>query len=186
MLIVVGGPMFAGKTTWLINYAKTLPFGSFRLFKPNIDTRYGKDEFVTHDGIQAAAMNISTDRPFFPNMDKSITTIILDELNFFSPDSLLPAVQEQLRLDKTVVGSGLMHDFAKNPFGATPVLSKMADKFVELFARCDGCGEKATHCYRKVKDQNQFLLGAAESYGACCLTCWDSFNTISSSPKSLL
>ena len=173
--------MFAGKTTWLINYAKTLPFGSFRLFKPNVDTRYGKDHYVTHDGIQESAINISVENPTFPDMDPRITTLLLDELNFFSAETLLPAIQEQRALGRTIVASGLMHDFAKKPFGATPVFANIADTNIELFAICDSCGQNATHSYRKIQHTSQFMLGAKELYGACCLTCWDRFNSLSSS-----
>jgi thymidine kinase len=72
----------------------------------------------------------------------------------------------------------LLYDNQKKPFGATLPLSKLADKFIELFAKCDGCGKQANQSYRKTKARNQVILGAGESYGACCEACWSSLNQV--------
>ena len=172
MLRIVGGPMFAGKTTWLINTAKALPKERFRLFKPDIDNRFSETMVISHDGDGLTSENISSKNPVFPDMDKDVTTLLIDELNFFNPKTLIPAVKEQLELGKHVYGVGLLYDVNKKVFGATLALAQMADEFIELYANCNGCGVKASNTYRKVKSPKQILIGASDLYGAACDRCW--------------
>jgi len=178
MLIVVGGPMFSGKTTWLIGYLQKLPEESYVIAKPNIDTRYSDNECVSHDGHKVPAINLDIKNPKFPKLTDKVKTLLIDELNFFEPEALTKEIKKLLKQGRTVVGAGLLYDNQKLPFGATLPLSKIADKFVELFARCDRCGKKANHSYRKIKSRDQVILGAEESYGACCETCWSLLNQV--------
>lgn len=175
MLTVVGGPMFSGKTTWLIEYTKKLVPESFAIYKPNIDTRYATGAVVTHNGQSLAAANIDYKNPHFPPLGKHIKTILIDELNFFSPDPLIREVERHMKLGRAVVGVGLLYDSKKKPFGATLPLSEKADTFVELSALCDGCGKAANHSYRKNQLKDKIVLGAGETYGACCEPCWQLF-----------
>jgi thymidine kinase len=173
MLKVFGGPMFAGKTTSLLEEAAKLPAESFLFFKPAIDVRYDKDAVVSHDGKKIDALIISNEKPVFPKIDKKkIRTIFIDELNFFDFATLESAVEKLLKQGFAVIGAGLLYDSARQPFGATLPLSKKADQFVELFAYCDVCKKPAEHTYRKVRNSQQVLVGAKESYGACCAACW--------------
>lgn len=164
--------MFAGKTTWLLEYARTLSADEFVLLKPSIDTRYSENECVTHDGDRLPAFNLPMEPIAFPEFSSKITTVLLDELNFLDPEKLIPAVQAQLREGRDVVAAGLLYDFEKKPFGATLALSKIADEFVQLEARCDGCQQPARQSYRKIQVADQVVLGAEELYGACCDACW--------------
>ncbi|MFZ2206502.1 MAG: hypothetical protein WA061_02930 [Microgenomates group bacterium] len=173
MNIVVGGPMFSGKTTWLITYTKKLPKDSYIIVKPDLDTRYATNAIVTHHGQSLPAINIDYTNPHFPKLKKQIKTILIDELNFFSFHTLLPEIRRQQKLGRTIVGVGLLFDSRKKPFGATLPLSKLSDSFVELFANCDGCKKKANHSYRKIQAKNQVVIGASETYGACCEECWE-------------
>lgn len=176
MLTIVGGPMFSGKTTWLINYIEKLTPGSFVLFKPDIDTRFGKNVCMTHHGKSYPATNLSTKKPEFPPMSNTITNILIDELNFFTLENLFDELKEQQKRGRNIVASGLLLDYRKQPFGATLPLSKIADTFIQLYAICDLCKKDAIHSYRKVHEKKQFLLGAKESYGACCDLCWSKMN----------
>src|SRR5689334_21897690 len=108
MLTVIGGPMFSGKTTWLINYEKTLPKGTYELFKPTIDTRYGVHEYVSHDGGRIPAHNLSVTNPQFSLLSSPINTILIDEVNFFDEKTLLPIIQEQLHKGRDIFAAGLL------------------------------------------------------------------------------
>jgi thymidine kinase len=173
MLRVIGGPMFAGKTTWLLNFAKSLPEGTFQVFKPSMDVRYASDECVTHNGTRLPARNLDVQNPQIPELDPKIKTILLDELNFFNAETLLPVIREQEKLGRTVAGVGLLFDSEKRPFGATLSLAEVADDFVQLYARCDECGKQAEHTYRKLLAESQVVLGASELYGPCCSNCFE-------------
>lgn len=176
MLTIVGGPMFSGKTTWLINYISHLTYGSFILMKPKIDTRYNKNACVTHSGVSLPAINLDVKKPNFPTFGREIKTILIDELNFFSSQKLMPIFITQQKLGRNIIGAGLLYDYKKNSFGATLPLSKKAHTFIQLYAQCDLCKKDANHSYRKVAEKSQFLLGAKETYGACCGKCWDELN----------
>lgn len=164
--------MFAGKTTWLLERARALSPEEFVLLKPSIDTRYSDNECVTHDGDRLPAFNLPMEPLAFPDFPSKIKTVLLDELNFLNPEALIPAVEAQLAEGRDVIAAGLMYDFEKKPFGATLPLSKIADEFVQLEARCDGCNQPARQSYRKVQVADQVVLGAEELYGACCDGCW--------------
>ncbi|MCX6731148.1 MAG: hypothetical protein NTZ55_04850 [Candidatus Roizmanbacteria bacterium] len=177
MMTIVGGPMFSGKTTWLIDHIANLAPGSFILFKPDIDTRFGKNICVTHHGKSYPATNLSVKNPKFPRMSNKITTILIDELNFFSPKNVLPEIiSHQEKWGGNIIGAGLLYDYKKMPFGATLSVSKIADSFIQLYATCDLCTKNANHSYRKSDDNKQFLLGAGDLYGACCESCWEILN----------
>lgn len=173
MLIIVSGPMFAGKTTWLLDYASKLPQGTYKLFKPNIDSRYADDKCVTHDGMHLPSLNLNVENPQFTDIGDKIKTILIDELNFFNSDKLIPVINKQLKLKKTIVGAGLNFDYQKVPFGSTIPLTKIADQSIELFSVCDKCGGKARHVYRKIQNENRIFLGAADAYGTSCEVCWE-------------
>lgn len=173
MLTIVGGPMFSGKTTWLIEYTKSLQKESYRIFKPNIDTRYATHAIVTHNGQSLPAFSIDHLKPSFPPLSKKIKTILIDELNFFTFESIVVHIQKQLKLGRNVVGVGLFYDSYKQPFGATLGLSKIAHRTEELMSTCDNCGQKtARHSYRKIRTKKQISIGAGESYGPSCDNCW--------------
>ena len=172
MLEIAGGPMFAGKTTWLCERAHSLPPGSYRVFKPDIDTRYSEHECVTHDGLKMPAENLSITDPQFPEMDDSVKTILIDELNFFSFTLLLPQIRAQQELGRDVIGVGLLYDIRRQPFGATLFLSALADSFVQLYSKCDQCGKPAENTYRKIESDEQVILGSGDIYGVCCNDCW--------------
>lgn len=175
MLTVVGGPMFSGKTTWLIEHTKKLVPGSFVIYKPNIDTRYATGAVVTHNGQSLGATNIDHKNPLIPPLSRHIKTLLIDELNFFSISPLMEQIQKQMKLGRDVVGVGLLFDSKKKPFGATLPLSDKADTFIKLTAICDGCGGAAIHSYRKNQKKDKIVLGAGETYGACCEPCWQTF-----------
>lgn len=183
MLTVVGGPMFSGKTSWLLGYIHSLTPGTYELFKPDMDTRFAIDEIVSHAGQRMPAKNLHILSPEFPNLPDTVGTILIDELNFFDPQTLVPEIEKQLQKGKTIVTAGLLYDFAKNPFGATLPLSQHADRFIQLYARCDNCGQQAHHSYRKTHATSQIVLGASETYGPTCEICWE---TLSSFPSASL
>lgn len=173
MLTIVGGPMFAGKTTWLVNHIQQLPAGTYQLFKPLMDVRYATDACVTHSGLRWPAMNLDTQRPVFPEVALGVQTLLIDELNFFQADTLWRAIRPYLETGKHVIGCGLFLDVKKQPFGATLELASKADQVVTLQAICDRCSQPADHSYSKVQMAGQVRLGAGDTYGACCTSCWD-------------
>lgn len=173
MLTIIHGPMFAGKSTALISRANDLQPDSYIAFKPQVDVRYSAQEIVTHNREVLAAIPVVVEDPELLSFIQPDTqTIIIDELNFFPFDPVWREIQSVLDKGIHVIGAGLLHDFRKQPFGATLPLLEHADEAVALTAICDFCGKPAPFSYRKVDSEAQFLLGAEEKYGACCEECW--------------
>lgn len=172
-LTIIHGPMFAGKSTALIDRARTFSPDSFLAFKPQIDTRYSATEIVTHAQDALSAIPVFVENPqLLEFIDDDIQTVVVDELNFFSFEPIWSAIQQVLYKGVDVIGAGLLTDFLRKPFGATMPLLNFADEVVELYSRCDYCGQAAQYSFRKVDQDDQFLLGAADKYGACCEACW--------------
>jgi thymidine kinase len=171
MLTIIGGPMFAGKTTYLIDFANKLPHKSYLFFKPNIDTRYSTNKCVTHNGQSIKAVNLNSTDPVFPAVSNQIKSVFIDELNFFKYSAIKPQIKKLLKKGINVIAAGLLYDSNKKPFGATLPLSKQADEFIQLYAVCDFCGKRAEHSYSKVIKEKQIELGAADKYGPCCSKC---------------
>jgi thymidine kinase len=177
-LTIVTGPMFAGKTTALIKAVSMFSPNEVLVFKPSIDTRYSKENVVTHTSQSYPALLIERENPdLLSHIHTEIKAVFIDELNFFDFQILYQQIKALLSREIAVFGYGLSYDFAKNPFGATLPLSELADEVQSLVARCDGCGERnAIHSYRKGNSRKSLLIGGQELYGACCESC---FGTVS-------
>lgn len=169
--------MFAGKTTLLHRYAKSLPENSYLIVKPAIDDRYSQNHTTTHNGEKLEAVNVPIDNPYLNGeVTPLIKTVLFDEVNFYGLDNLSPLIENLLQRGINVIGAGLSYDFRKQPFGATLPLSEKAQKVFWLTAKCDGCGKPAEHSYRKVGFDEQVKVGASDLYGACCDECWEELN----------
>lgn len=175
-LTIVTGPMFAGKTTALLEAASAFSPNAILLYKPSIDTRYSKTSIVSHNGKELPALLVDRENPNFKSdLTDAIRAVFIDELNFFEFNKIAPRIKELLSEGITVFGSGLSYDFEKKPFGAVLPLTQIADSVITLTAICDFCGGKAIHSYRKKKLKEYLVVGGAELYGACCEPCFEAF-----------
>lgn len=170
-LIAIYGPMFSGKTNYLIEQ-----FGEGEasvVFKPDLDERYTKRPVVvSHDRREIPAVLVNHKRPLeMTNLLGEYERVLIDEVNFFSLE-LVPFVQGLVTHGKQVYVAGLALDSEQQLFGPMTELLKIADKVVKLTAKCDGdqgkCREKATHSYRKIPKQVQIRVAGVDEYGAAC------------------
>jgi thymidine kinase len=72
-----------------------------------------------------------------------------------------------------VIIAGLDMDYLGNGFGPMPRLITIANQTTKLHAKCDMCGGKACHTYRKSTDDNKILLGEKDNYLALCKKCFN-------------
>lgn len=176
-LVVGYGPMWAGKTTWLIEH-----YGDGEgvlAFKPAIDTRYTKNPVLkAHTQLEVPARMVAVETPreileAVLGAEAIIERVLIDETNFFD-DRLLAVVESLLISGRDVFAAGLLLDSDRNDFGATRKLIALADDVVEQFARCDfingegNCRLPACYTYARKKKESQLVVGAAELYGAVC------------------
>lgn len=172
-LTVITGPMFAGKTTELLDLYER--YGG-ALFKPKFDVRYSMDDVVSHDGVCHKAFAISsisdiaevneTEKPYF-----------VDEVQFLDGDrydgDFLEDVKLLLSHGVNFYVSGLDMDWQGNPFPVTAGLMGMADRVVKVTAYCGECGEPAGKTFKRVQDDKAVELGADDLYDARCNIHWD-------------
>jgi thymidine kinase len=182
---LITGPMFAGKTSELIKRVRRY---SRRLGRPirlcsvivkfDCDTRYESDRVVTHDrdGLPAVRTHVINDISPEILYDNGIRVLCVDEGHFFK--GLHQWANRAADVGMIVVITMLNGDSNREPFdGQDLLLYSYADKIDHLRAVCDLCGHDAPFTHRKTDSTHQIEIGASESYGAVCRSCWRDLNS---------
>jgi thymidine kinase len=170
-LTLVYGPMFSGKTTWLIEHFRPGDVA----FRPMIDTRYTTESVLhNHNGKQLPALSVDSNQPksmirMVKEARPNLARVMIDEIHFY-PNGVVGVIREFLAGGLRVIVAGLLTDSERSDFGVTRVLLEMADEVHELTARCDGdgCQSPARWSYAKAKKTAQLVVGAGDLYGAAC------------------
>jgi len=103
-------------------------------------------------------------------LDDSTRVVGVDEAQFFT-DRIVEIVQKLANRGLRVILAGLDMDYRGVPFGAMPTLLSLAESVTKVSAICMGCGGAASRSQRLIKDQEQIVVGAEESYEARCRMC---------------
>ncbi len=170
---VICGSMFSGKTEELIRRIKRARIAnlSVELFKPAIDTRYDDVKIVSHDSNSSESTPIDNSQKILL-MAQHTDVIGIDEAQFF--DDELPKVVDELAYRGVrVIIAGLDMDFTGKPFGQMPFLLAKADYITKLHAICVCCGNIANYSYRKIKNEEQVVLGELDIYEPRCRVCYN-------------
>ncbi len=175
---VIAGPMFAGKTEELIRRVKRMEYAkkNYMIFKPAIDTRYSKNEVVSHNKKTLNAISISHGSDIKRHLKDDTQAIVIDEVQFFD-ESLLKYVMDFADNGYRVICAGLDTDFRGEPFGVIGPLMAVSESVTKLTAICCVCGEEATRTQRIIDGKPAFyddpiiLVGANDSYEARCRCC---------------
>ncbi|BCS91221.1 MAG: thymidine kinase [Candidatus Micrarchaeota archaeon] len=179
-LVVITGPMFAGKTSRLIQLLKRESYAGHKviLFKPDIDDRYSLDKVVSHDGLGLDAVRVKTDKDgveVIRDKAASYDVIGIDEAQFWSDDSgLEKLVNELANSRKLVYLATLNRDYKGVPFSIAQKVLAIADEIHSLTAVCAVCGEEAAFTYRKISNSNErILVGGKDIYEPRCRECFN-------------
>ncbi len=172
---VVCGSMFSGKTEELIRRIKRAQIARKRVqvFKPQIDTRYSREEVSSHDGVRAQAIPVATAAEIADLLAAGVEVVAIDEVQFF--DIAVIDLCERLASDgRRVIVAGLDQDFRGEPFGPLPALMAKAEAVDKLHAICVICGVAASRTQRLIDGRPAsyhdpvILVGAQETYEARC------------------
>jgi thymidine kinase len=169
-LTVVAGPMFAGKTTQVLDWIMTAHATgrSVRIFKPEMDTRYATDSVVNHDGVGHAAESVA----ILPVIDWSPSAlVILDEVQFYAGDPV-EWVRNALAQGVDVCAAGLDMDWQGKPFATTASLLSMADVVLKRSARCAICDNAARKTFKKSLSGGSVEIGGSDVYEPRCNAHW--------------
>lgn len=175
-LEVICGSMFCGKTEELIRRVRRAIIArqTVKVFKPQLDDRYGIQNITSHTGQSVAAIPVASSEDILALADGDATVVAIDEAQFF--DVGLIEVVRRLVDERSlrVILAGLDTDFRGEPFGPMPQLLSIAEEVIKLHAICVVCGEDASRTQRLVDgkpaayDDPTILVGAQESYEARC------------------
>ncbi|MFN5497303.1 MAG: hypothetical protein ACK5C3_12105, partial [bacterium] len=141
-LVVIHGPMFAGKTTEILARVADARARGERVFviKPTRDTRYASDEVVTHTGERIPARNACSAAEFAALVDADAAPpalVVIDEVHFFAADAVAP-IDARLARGITVVVAGCDIDHFGDLFAPFDALLPRADERLAAGAPADG------------------------------------------------
>ena len=180
-LLVITGPMFAGKSEELLREITRITYTEqpFLVVKPDIDGRYSENDIVTHNGRKIPALKLKVGNETWEELDrlsegklKKAVYIGFDEGQFFS-QKLVDLCLQLIDDGKKVIVAGLDTDYKRRPFGPMPNLMAHADEVRKLKAVCSKCKKReATLTYRKTAKGPQVVIGGKELYEARCKLCY--------------
>ena len=173
MLIVVTGPMFSGKSTFLTTHARAASDRGalVQAFKHAFDTRYSERAIATHSGDKLPCLLARTPNEILRHLKEGVTKVVIDEAQFFDA-GIVKTVQYLLELGIDVTVGGLDLDYRGEPFGPMPDLMAIADDVVKVTGVCSKCQAPSTRTQRMVSDSSTVLVGGEAEYEPRCLECW--------------
>lgn len=178
-LHIVLGPMFSGKTSFIINAYSQLvkdPMNNPIILNHNVDVRYDTDKqglVTSHNGDTSKCVRVDKINEFIVTENiKHYTHIFINEGQFFCDlyDSVKYLVEE---CNKHVYIGALDGDFNREVFGDTLKLVPLADSVTKLKSKCNynGCTQDALFSYRLTNEQAQTVVGSS-NYIPVCRRCY--------------
>ena len=170
---VICGSMFSGKTEELIRRMRRAKFArqKVEIYKPVIDTRYSKEDVVSHDHnvITSTPVDSSSAILLFSG---DIDVVGIDEAQFFD-DGLADVCNQLANRGVRVIVAGLDMDYRGKPFGPIPSLLAIAEEVTKVHAICVRCGNLAYISHRLVHNDKRVLLGEKNEYEPLCRDCYN-------------
>jgi thymidine kinase len=165
--------MFSGKTEELLRRVKRarLARQPVTLFKPRVDNRYDAVKVVSHEGVNADAIPVSTAAELLDRVPQGSAVVGIDEAQFFDVP-IVDAAQSLAGRGVRVIAAGLDQDWRGQPFGPMPALMAVAEYVTKLHAVCARCGAPGTRSQRLVAAEGQLFVGGATEYESRCRACF--------------
>ena len=177
-LELIIGPMYSGKTSYLINKFKQFTFCNNNILVLNhqIDNRYSTSKLSNHDLNMIPCkmidkLSIIFEKNELNELYQKAEVILINEAQFFH--ELEFSVLKMLDDDKKIFVAGLDSDFQKNKFGNIIDLIPHCDKIIKLTSLCSICknGTKAIFSHRISEEKEQTLVGSS-NYIPLCRNCY--------------
>ena len=179
VLSIVIGPMFSGKSTYLIENIKKCLQDNQKIIVINhiIDKRYnGVNNITNHNKVRIDCISLHSISELFlycskKNIDISkINHLFIDESQFFNDleENIKFMLKKYPNLKITCVG--LDGDFEQNVFNDGQLLKLIpySENVIKLYANCHICGEKAFFTKRKTSDKKQIIVASNDIYISVC------------------
>lgn len=174
------GPMYAGKTTKLLEIYRQCKFCNIPVCVINhsLDTRYHETMLSTHDKTMIPCIQMATLDVYLLNDANTIADVVLINEGQFFPD-LYECVVKLLNMGKKICISGLDGDFERKKFGSILDLIPLCDKVEKLTSLCAICkdGTRAIFSLRTTGEKQQTLIGS-DNYMPVCRCCYNNSNKL--------
>ena len=165
----VFGPMFSGKTTFLIEHINENK-ASARVFKPTIDNRYSNQHIVSHNKHQVLAQCVSSSEQIKELTPQVESHLYIDEIQFFDK-SIVDVCNELKNNGHQIVVAGLDMDSEQKEFATSNKIKEIADEVINLQGKCNACGAPASFTFCKEEKTDQVAVGGPELYECRCSKC---------------
>lgn len=180
LLYLTFGPMFSGKTTWLVSIYKMCVERNLQVAVINYadDKRYHDTMLSTHDLVMIPCIQANTLAEIMTNESVlSADVVLINEGQFFTDlyDTVVRLVDGD---KKKVYVSGLDGDFKRTKFGGMSDLVPMSDIIQKLHADCHNCNCPAPFSHRITAEVSQIVIGSS-NYIPLCRTCHLEANAVS-------
>ena len=169
---VICGSMFSGKTEELIRRLKRARIArqKVEIYKPIIDTRYSREEVVSHDENSILSTPVSTAANILL-LANDVEVVGIDEAQFFDM-GLIEVCNSLANRGIRVIVAGLDMDYMARPFGPMPALLATAEYVTKVHAICVKCGNLAQYTHRTTDSDKLVLLGETDLYEPLCRQCF--------------
>lgn len=176
-VILICGPMFAGKTTGLITWMEEARSEGLRalVVKPITDTRYAVDRVVTHDGVGIDAVGLATAEELGDCVGDA-KVVGVDEVHFFDA-SFADGCKQLADQGVHVICAGVDLDHRGNVFDSIAAIESIADEVIRVTAKCARCGAVAKFTQRMVERDARIVVGGAGDYEPRCVKCFERTKT---------
>lgn len=185
-LVLNIGPMFSGKTTYLINFLTKMSDIRKKVLHINniLDTRQTTlviDNITSHSGgllglpKSVKSMKVGSLSEIDDSIINEYDVIGVDEANFY-PD--IHRVVDWVDIHKKIViVCGLNGTYDRKLFGKYHEILPYADEIILHKSFCSICNEDATFTAKKIEDsichnRDGILVGGAEKYQPMCRGCY--------------
>ncbi len=150
------------------------------LLKPELDSRFGKENIRSRAGLEMAAdLLVSSQTQLLEQNWEGVDCILVDEAQFLSSCHIEELREITLAQGIPVICYGLRTDFRTHLFEGSRRLMEIADSIEEVKATCHYCQRKSILNLKHVNgvatlDGPTVQLGAEECYYPVCSNCYRS------------
>ena len=178
-ITLIYGPMFSGKTTKLLElYNNNVSlYGQEKCVALNykLDTRYGENQIITHDGKKIDCISLINIDDFITN-EKTRSIILNAQFIFINEGQFFENIDKTVlhlhnTLGKDVILCGLDLDYKREQFGSMMNLISSATNVYALKGTCKLCKGASEFSHRTVNNYLQILIGYSQ-YIPLCQQCY--------------
>jgi thymidine kinase len=175
-LKIILGPMFSGKTSYLINaYNDNISNNISTLaINHSLDNRYGTGEIISHDNISIPCIDMLKLSEIYNTDFIKYDSIIINEAQFFDDILLMVTVLVE-KYNKNVIICGLDGDYRQKKFGSILDLIPICNEVTKLHGICHFCKSKSYFTIRITKETDQISIGN-DNYLPVCRKCYNLYS----------